>query len=140
ARSMALHRSATISTLLWARACAWTSRPSRNPPASLAFTRFVSATRLATGGAGPRMDVDHDGDLDLGLHFSIADTNLLDWYRQLLLADAGAGGQARHDAATGQPRPYWQDDRRPLFEGLDTVELFLAGNALRDLLQALGIG
>src|SRR5262249_55983039 len=38
-----------------------------------------------------RDDVDHDGDLDLVLHFRIQDTNLRDVYRQLLLDDFADG-------------------------------------------------
>ena len=81
-------------------------------------------------------DVDHDGDLDLVLKFRVEDTNLRQIYEQLLL-DAAANGvldSTRQEAEVAlNGRTIYND----LFEGTDTVDLFLAGQNLRELLDSL---
>jgi hypothetical protein len=82
-------------------------------------------------------DLDGDGDLDLILHFRTQETNLRSVYEQLIVDDVDADGildsnkQQAEVSLTGQT----VDD--VAFEGLDTLDLFLSGKNLREMLEQL---
>ncbi|MEZ6101701.1 MAG: hypothetical protein R3E01_22430 [Pirellulaceae bacterium] len=82
-------------------------------------------------------DVDNDGDLDLVLHFRTQETNLTDLYAQLLADDINADGilDSNHKEASVTITGTTLDNL--LFQGSDTVDLFLSGKALRSLLESL---
>ena len=82
-------------------------------------------------------DIDGDGDLDMVLHFRVQETELDEIYAQLVADDLNADGvldsnkQEFEVTLTGMTL----DDQ--LFEGMDGLELFLAGKSLRNLLDEL---
>lgn len=82
-------------------------------------------------------DADGDGDLDLILHFRTQDTNLHELYAQLLADDINEDGvlDSSHQQASVSLTGQTLDDRA--FEGLDELDLFLSGKALRQMLQEL---
>lgn len=82
-------------------------------------------------------DVNGDGYLDLVLHFRTQDTNLRAVYEQLLLDDHNEDGilDSTQQEATVSLTGQTVDDLA--FEGFDSLNLFLAGKSLRDLLKAL---
>ncbi|MBI3467267.1 MAG: hypothetical protein HY000_30005 [Planctomycetes bacterium] len=86
-------------------------------------------------------DVDHDGDLDLILHFRIRDTNLLDTYKKLLDdCDTITDGALDPGCGTRQQAKVSLTGRTlqgtDIFSS-DTADLFLTGSALQDLLKEL---
>jgi hypothetical protein len=83
-------------------------------------------------------DVDGDGDLDLLLHFRIADTNLQEIYAALLADDLNEDGilDSNHQVAEEVTLTGETVDQ-VMIEGMDTLDLFLAGKRLRDLLEEL---
>ncbi len=78
-------------------------------------------------------DVDGDGDLDMVLHFQVHETNLADIYVQLLAEDADSKHHSLAVSLTGQTTD------GAAFEGIDSVEMFFSGKALRDLLDELAL-
>jgi hypothetical protein len=81
-------------------------------------------------------DVDADGDLDLILHFRREKTNLLALYTDMVMEDLADGRlDSGHQAADVLLTGATTDGKR--FEGSDTVDLFLAGRALRDFVNDL---
>jgi hypothetical protein len=76
-------------------------------------------------------DVDGDGDLDMVLHFRVQETNLAEFYAELLAGDSDADRQSVSLILEGQT----VNDE--VFAGEDFADLFLAGNALRELLDEL---
>jgi VCBS repeat-containing protein len=100
---------------------------------SVGSVRFAGAA--AVGWA--LEDVNGDGRLDLVLNFRTQDTTLRALYAQLLADDVDADGvlDSSHQAAsitlTGSTTTQQQ------FQGSDSIDLFLAGKALRDLLARL---
>jgi hypothetical protein len=71
------------------------------------------------------------------LHFRTQETNLLDIYEQLLLDDQDADGEldSTHQLAEVELTGTTTDGTA--FEGEDTMNTFLSGKALRDLLDQL---
>jgi hypothetical protein len=82
-------------------------------------------------------DVDHDGDLDMVLHFRTQDTVLDEIYAQLLVDDIDADGvlDSNHQEFDVSLSGSTLDDQ--LFAGSDEMDLFLAGKSLRNLLDEL---
>jgi len=82
-------------------------------------------------------DLDGDGDLDMVLHFRTQDTNLEEIYAQLLLDDENEDGVL--DSTSQEAEAFLTgttyDD--VLIEGSDSLDLFLRGRALRELLDEL---
>lgn len=99
----------------------------------VASVRFAGAAAVGWS----LKDVNGDGRLDLVLNFRTQDTTLRALYAQLLADDVDADGvlDSSHQAAsitlTGSTTTQQQ------FQGSDTIDLFLAGKALRDLLGRL---
>jgi hypothetical protein len=77
------------------------------------------------------------GDLDMVLHFRTEDTILRNIYAQLLVDDINADGvlDSSHQEAGISLTGRTVDE--VLFEGVDELDLFLAGRSLRDLLDEL---
>jgi uncharacterized delta-60 repeat protein len=84
-------------------------------------------------------DVDHDGDLDLLLKFNVQDTNLAAVYEQLLSEDVNADGVL--DSTHREATIVLSGDTisQSLFQGQDTVDVFLSGKSLRELLDSLAV-
>jgi parallel beta-helix repeat protein len=82
-------------------------------------------------------DVNGDGRLDLLLHFRTQDTSLRSIYEQLLADDMNGDGvlDSNHQAATVTLTGETVD--HAFIEGVDTLDLFLSGKALRSFLDAL---
>jgi hypothetical protein len=82
-------------------------------------------------------DVNGDGRLDMVLQFRTQETNLRALYEQLLADDINADGvlDSSHQEATIGLTGSTTDDQ--LFEGSDTIDLFLSGKALRQTLDSL---
>lgn len=85
--------------------------------------------------------MDGDGDLDLVLKFVLQDTALREIYTQLLAdADQVVDGSLDPAVTTRQRALVLLTGRTlhgGLLEAFDEVDLFLAGSALRDLLDQL---
>lgn len=82
-------------------------------------------------------DVNADGRLDMVLQFRTQDTNLQAVYAQLLADDINEDGvlDSNHQEATiGLTGRTTADEQ---FEGSDTLDLFLSGKKLRDMLAEL---
>jgi uncharacterized delta-60 repeat protein len=101
----------------------------------------VDAASVRFAGAAPVRyaleDVDGDGDLDMVLHFRTQDTNLREVYEQLLIDDINSDGvldSTRQEALVSLNGSTNDGD---LIEGSDTVDLFLSGKSLRELLEEL---
>jgi hypothetical protein len=82
-------------------------------------------------------DIDGDGDLDLLMHFRVEETNLYDLYAALLAGDANGDGviDSTNQLATVGLTGETSDGNA--FLGDDTMNLFLSGKALRDVLDEL---
>jgi hypothetical protein len=82
-------------------------------------------------------DVDGDGDTDLLLHFRTQETNLRAIYEQLITEDFNEDGilDSNHQQVSVSLTGMTATDES--FDGADELDLFLAGRALRDLLDAL---
>ena len=82
-------------------------------------------------------DIDSDGDLDLVLHFRTQETNLRDVYEQLVADDLDGDGvlDASRQAVTLSLSGETVDDAA--ISGLDSLDLFLSGRNLRELLEEL---
>jgi hypothetical protein len=82
-------------------------------------------------------DVNGDGRLDMVLQFRTQDTNLRAVYEQLLVTDINEDGvlDSNHQEATISLTGLTTDGGE--FEGSDTIDLFLSGRHLRDLLAEL---
>jgi hypothetical protein len=81
-------------------------------------------------------DVDDDGDLDLVLQFRTQETDLLDRYRDRVMADLADGDldSSRQELEVSLTGKTLDGEG---FQGTDTVDLFLAGRSLRDFLDTL---
>jgi hypothetical protein len=100
----------------------------------------VDRSSLRFAGAAPDKvslaDVNGDGHKDLVLKFRLQDTNLLDAYRDLVLADRADGQlDSNHQTATVSLTGQLLNGQQ--FAGQDTVDLFLAGSNLRKFLNTL---
>jgi hypothetical protein len=86
-------------------------------------------------------DVDGDGDLDRILQFRTQDTNLLDVYAQLLAeADDTVNGRLDQSVSTRQNATVSLTGKTiddVIFEGFDTLDLFLSGKELKQLVHDL---
>jgi hypothetical protein len=82
-------------------------------------------------------DVNGDGLLDMVLQFRTQDTNLRALYEQLLADDINGDGvlDSSHQEATITLSGTTTGDQQ--FEGSDTIDLFLSGKNLRDMLAEL---
>jgi hypothetical protein len=76
-------------------------------------------------------DVDRDGDLDLVVHFRLAETVLLDIYEDLLRNDLADGTLDSHHQSIDIALEGMTYDGVS-FQGADKLDLFLAGRNLRD--------
>jgi hypothetical protein len=83
-------------------------------------------------------DVDGDGDLDLVVHFRLAETNLLDSYEELLRGDLADGTLDSYHHSVDVALGGLTNDGAT-FRGADSVDLFLTGKNLRDFRTRLGI-
>jgi hypothetical protein len=80
-------------------------------------------------------DSNGDGRLDLVLHFHTQDTNLRSVYEELLITDElESSHQLASVSLTGE---FNVDGVDELFAGAEEMDLFLAGRALRELLEEL---
>jgi uncharacterized delta-60 repeat protein len=101
----------------------------------------VNATTVLFAGASTVAwsleDVNGDGRLDMVLQFRTQDTNLQAIYEQLLADDINEDGilDSNQQTATIALTGSTTDDE--LFEGSDTLDLFLTGRNLRELLAEL---
>jgi hypothetical protein len=82
-------------------------------------------------------DVNGDGRSDLVLQFRAQDTTLRQLYEQLLIDDKDADGVLDSTRQTAAVSLTGRTQTGVSFEGADTLELFLSGKALRDLLDRL---
>src|SRR5262245_39690519 len=97
--------------------------------------RFIGALAVKSD----LVDVNKDGQLDLVLHFNIADTNLVALYQQQLLADYQADGTVDSTKQQTTLLLSGLTTSGLFWGGLDSVKLFESGQALTDLLVALGL-
>lgn len=97
--------------------------------------RLVDVSTVVWAGAGvyrsQLKDVDKDGDRDLVLKFRLADTDLIDRYHSALAADSSTTRKTFDIALTGKTTTGID-----LF-GASTLDLFMTGKKLRDLLNSL---
>jgi PKD repeat protein len=103
-------------------------------------SRVNASTVLFAGASAVQSaleDVDGDGDLDMILQFRTQDTNLRAIYEQLLADDLNGDGILDSNQQEVQATMTSKTLEELLFEGADTMDLFLAGRALRELLDAL---
>jgi hypothetical protein len=82
-------------------------------------------------------DVDGDGDLDMVLQFNTQDTSLKAIYEQLLVNDADLDGVLDSTRQAAEVHLTGDTVTDQSFEGYDSVNLFLSGKALRDLLDQM---
>lgn len=82
-------------------------------------------------------DVDHDGDLDMILHFRVQDTNLRGLYEQLLLDDLDEDDVLDNSHQELSITLTGQTVNDVFFTGMDDLDLFLAGKNLSELLDRL---
>jgi hypothetical protein len=82
-------------------------------------------------------DVDHDGDLDLVLHFDVQDTNLDDVYADLVADDFNADGVLDSNRQLVEALLFGKTLDGDDLVGSDELNLFLSGRQLRDLLDAV---
>lgn len=99
----------------------------------VASVRFAGATAVQW----TLQDVNGDGRLDMVLQFRTQDTNLRAVYEQLLADDINADGvlDSNHQEATIALTGSTSGDEQ--FEGSDTLDLFLSGKALRQMLDQM---
>jgi Periplasmic copper-binding protein (NosD)/Planctomycete extracellular len=83
------------------------------------------------------VDANNDGFLDLQLKFRTQDTVLDEIYAQLLLDDEAADEILNSTRQTAQVELTGETLDDALFSGSDSINLFLAGRSLRDLLSSL---
>lgn len=76
-------------------------------------------------------DIDKDGDRDLILKFRLADTDLIDRYRDALIVDSSNTRPSFNISLTGRT-----NSGADLF-GTATLDLFMTGKKLRDLLNSI---
>jgi len=103
--------------------------------------RSVEANAVRFAGASAVQfslcDVNHDGFLDLALNFRTQDT-VLGWlYAQLLADDVNADGILDSTYQSAQVKLTGRTIDGTEFAGIDHLDLFLSGKALRDLLDRL---
>jgi hypothetical protein len=101
--------------------------------ADVASVLFAGATPIAS----QVHDADQDGDADLVLTFWRQETDLRAIYEQLLADDADADGVLDSTRQTAEVFLTGRTIADELFEGSDRVNLFLAGRALRELLDEM---
>jgi hypothetical protein len=82
-------------------------------------------------------DADGDGDLDLLLHFRIAETNLRSIYEQLVADDLNGDGELDSNRQRVEVTLTGQTVDDVFVEGFNELDLFLAGKSLRQLLDEL---
>jgi hypothetical protein len=99
----------------------------------IASVRFAGATAVHSAWE----DVNGDGRLDLVLHFRTQDTDLRALYERLIADDINEDGvlDSNRQEATISLTGTTTDNEQ--FEGTDTIDLFLSGKALRELLSRL---
>ena len=76
-------------------------------------------------------DVNHDGLADLVLTFQLSDTSLVDLYRNALAVDSQNNHQTVDVPITGRT------NSGTVISGFHTLDLFMTGRALRDMLNSL---
>ena len=82
-------------------------------------------------------DVDGDGDLDLLMHFRTNETNLEQVYQDLLAGDLDGDGILDSTNQNAEVSLTGETLDETLIEGVDELNLFLRGRALRELLNDL---
>jgi hypothetical protein len=82
-------------------------------------------------------DIDQDGDLDLVMHFRTADTSLSQIYNDLLTNDLNGDGTLSSTNQVAEVRLTGNTLDGNAFQGDDTINLFLSGKALREVLDQL---
>jgi uncharacterized delta-60 repeat protein len=100
----------------------------------------VGSVRFADSSAVRSMlkDANGDGRVDLLLWFRVQDTSLRTIYAQLLVADLASDGILNSTRQIAPLELTGSTIDGDGFRGFDTLTLFLAGKALRDLLKVLG--
>lgn len=97
--------------------------------------RLVDVSSVFWAGAGvyrsQLKDIDKDGDKDLVLKFRLADTDLIDRYRTAMAADSSSSRKSFDIELTGRTSTGID------ISGVTTLDLFMAGKSLRDLLNSL---
>ena len=83
-------------------------------------------------------DADGDGDLDLVLHFRLAETDLLDVYEDLLREDLEDGTLDSYRQSVDIALEGLTNDGNA-FRGSDTLDLFLTGKNLNDFRNQRGL-